>query len=69
MCATTFTKFTGSLGYLHSLGGPFSVALQGIGQYSFKPLIEGEQISFGGTQFAEGMILERLRAARVEAVR
>lgn len=52
--STTFTKFTGSLGYLHSLGGPFSVALQGIGQYSFKPLIEGEQITFGGAQIGRG---------------
>jgi hemolysin activation/secretion protein len=52
--STTFTKFTGTLGYLHSLGGPFTVALQAVGQYAFKPLIEGEQITFGGAQIGRG---------------
>ena len=30
------------------------MALQGIGQYAFDPLIEGEQITFGGAQIGRG---------------
>ena len=51
---TTFTKVTGMMRYTHTLGGPFSVALAAQGQYSFDPLIAGEQITFGGNQIGRG---------------
>lgn len=51
---TDFTKLTGGMRYSHTLGGAFSVAFSAQGQYSFDPLIAGEQITFGGTQIGRG---------------
>ena len=51
---TTFTKLTGLLHYTAPLFDNFSVAATAQGQYSFDPLIEGEQILFGGTNIGRG---------------
>jgi len=51
---TSFTKVTGSMRYTHQLAGPLSIALAAQGQYSFDPLIAGEQITFGGNQIGRG---------------
>jgi hemolysin activation/secretion protein len=51
---TAFTKLTGALHFTTRLAGPLSLALDGQGQYSFNPLISGEQIIFGGTQIGRG---------------
>jgi hemolysin activation/secretion protein len=51
---TTFTKATALLRYTNNLAAPFSFAITGNGQYSFEPLITGEQILFGGTQIGRG---------------
>jgi len=49
-----FTKVTGALNYTNSFAAPFSFALAADGQYACEPLIEGEQILFGGTQIGRG---------------
>ncbi|MGD0142557.1 MAG: ShlB/FhaC/HecB family hemolysin secretion/activation protein [Rhizomicrobium sp.] len=49
-----FTKATALLHYTNTLAAPFSFAIAGTGQYSFEPLITGEQILFGGTQIGRG---------------
>lgn len=51
---TDFTKLTGLIRYTRVLGGPVSLALAAQGQYSFDPLIAGEQITFGGSQIGRG---------------
>lgn len=51
---TTFTKATWIGRYSKSLAGNFSVGISSSGQYSFAPLITGEQILFGGTQIGRG---------------
>jgi hemolysin activation/secretion protein len=51
---TTFTKLTGLVHYTAPLFDAFSVAAAMQGQYSFNPLIEGEQILFGGTNIGRG---------------
>lgn len=51
---TTFTKGTWLVRYIKSFGMPLSLAVTGSGQYSFEPLISGEQILFGGTQIGRG---------------
>ena len=51
---TNFTKLTGNFRYVVPLMNPVSLAFAGQGQYSFKPLITGEQILFGGTQIGRG---------------
>jgi hemolysin activation/secretion protein len=51
---TNFTKLTGTLQYLVPVIQPVSFAFAAKGQYSFKPLIEGEQILFGGTEIGRG---------------
>jgi len=51
---TTFTKATALLHYTNNFYAPFSFAVAGTGQYSFEPLITGEQILFGGTQIGRG---------------
>ncbi len=49
-----FTKFTGAAHYTNWFAPPFSLALSANGQYAAEPLIEGEQILFGGTQLGRG---------------
>jgi len=52
--STTFTKATWLGRYTKSLGSDVSVAVASNGQYSFSPLITGEQILFGGAQIGRG---------------
>lgn len=49
-----FTKLTAFTRLSVPLGDAFGVVLSGQGQYSFAPLITGEQITFGGTQIGRG---------------
>jgi hemolysin activation/secretion protein len=49
-----FTKVTGLVRRVQPIDGPVSVALVGTGQFAFKPLLIGEEISFGGTQIGRG---------------
>ncbi len=51
---TDFTKITGAAHVTRPLLGPFSAALSVQGQYSFSPLITGEQIAYGGTEIGLG---------------
>jgi hemolysin activation/secretion protein len=51
---TDFTKVTAALRFTRTLAGPFSLFLGAQGQYSFNPLIAGEQIAFGGNQIGRG---------------
>ena len=51
---TDFTKLTGFGRYSALLFGGFSTVLTAQGQYSFSPLITGEQISFGGLGIGRG---------------
>jgi hemolysin activation/secretion protein len=51
---TDFTKLTGFGRYSAPLFGGFSTVLTAQGQYSFSPLITGEQISFGGLGIGRG---------------
>jgi hemolysin activation/secretion protein len=51
---TTFTKLTGLLHYTAPLFDNFSFAASAQGQFAFNPLIEGEQILFGGTNIGRG---------------
>lgn len=51
---TNFTKITFGYSYLSEFEAPFGVLLRANAQYAFEPLIEGEQILFGGTQIGRG---------------
>jgi hemolysin activation/secretion protein len=51
---TDFTKLVGTLRRTQLLYGPVSLSLAAQGQYSFAPLIVGEQIAFGGHQIGRG---------------
>jgi hemolysin activation/secretion protein len=51
---TNFTKLTGLVHYTAPLFDAFSFAATAQGQYAFNPLIEGEQILFGGTNIGRG---------------
>ena len=51
---TDFTKVTGNAHYVVPVVQPVSVAMAIQGQYSFNPLITGEQILYGGTQIGRG---------------
>ena len=51
---TDFTKITGYTRLAVPLIDAFSVVLTAQGQYSFAPLITGEQIAFGGNQIGRG---------------
>ncbi|MGH7489933.1 MAG: ShlB/FhaC/HecB family hemolysin secretion/activation protein, partial [bacterium] len=51
---TDFTKVTGYSRLTVPLVASFSVVLAVQGQYSFAPLITGEQIAFGGNQIGRG---------------
>lgn len=51
---TRFTKASWVGRYVGNLGGNFSIAISSTGQYSFTPLITGEQILFGGAQIGRG---------------
>jgi hemolysin activation/secretion protein len=51
---TTFTKLTGVVHYTAPLFDAFSFAATAQGQFAFNPLIEGEQILFGGTNIGRG---------------
>jgi hemolysin activation/secretion protein len=51
---TDFTKLTGFARYNAALPDDFSLVLTAQGQYSFAPLITGEQISFGGLGIGRG---------------
>jgi hemolysin activation/secretion protein len=51
---TDFTKLTASYEYKNSFAAPLSIDLRANGQYAFSPLIEGEQILFGGTMVGRG---------------
>ncbi|HVP85601.1 MAG TPA: ShlB/FhaC/HecB family hemolysin secretion/activation protein [Rhizomicrobium sp.] len=51
---TTFTKASWQARYSKSVGSNFSVGLSSTGQYSFAPLLTGEQVLFGGTQIGRG---------------
>ena len=51
---TDFTKVTGLVRFSLPLPEDFSAVLTGQGQYSFDPLITGEQITFGGLQIGRG---------------
>ncbi|HEX3487070.1 MAG TPA: POTRA domain-containing protein, partial [Micropepsaceae bacterium] len=48
---TDFTKLTGGIRFTRPLQGAFSLALATQGQYSLDPLITGEQLAFGASQF------------------
>jgi hemolysin activation/secretion protein len=49
-----FTKLTAYSRLSVPLGWDFSAVLSAQGQYSFAPLITGEQVTFGGTQIGRG---------------
>lgn len=51
---TDFTKIVAAARFLSPLGNGFSVLLGMQGQYSFSPLILGEQVTFGGKQIGRG---------------
>ena len=51
---TDFTKLTAQLRYSAVLGGGYSLLLSSQDQFSFAPLITGEQISFGGLGVGRG---------------
>lgn len=51
---TDFTKFTGAGRVTWPLIDALSTTLSAQGQYSFDPLINGEQIAFGGVQIGSG---------------
>lgn len=51
---TSFTKITGVARFVQPVFAPVSVAFAAQGQYSFNPLITGEQVLFGGTQIGRG---------------
>ena len=51
---TDFSKLTGFTRLALPLFGSFGALLSAQGQYSFVPLISGEQISFGGSQIGRG---------------
>jgi hemolysin activation/secretion protein len=51
---TVFTKATWNGRYSKALGSNVSFGLASNAQYSFQPLITGEQILFGGTQIGRG---------------
>ena len=51
---TDFTKVVGSFRVTRPIAGAFGITLRAQGQYSFDPLITGEQITFGGTQIGRG---------------
>lgn len=51
---TDFTKLTASLRRGQILSGPLNLALNATGQYSFAPLIVGEQAAFGGDSIGRG---------------
>lgn len=51
---TDFTKLTASLRRAQILLGPLNLALSAMAQYSFAPLLAGEQISFGGDSIGRG---------------
>jgi hemolysin activation/secretion protein len=51
---TDFTKLTTQLHYTAALGGDYSLVLSSLDQFSFVPLITGEQISFGGLGVGRG---------------
>lgn len=51
---TDFTKVTATVSHLRNLVGPVNLAVAATGQYAFARLIDGEQITFGGTQIGRG---------------
>ncbi|HXP31977.1 MAG TPA: ShlB/FhaC/HecB family hemolysin secretion/activation protein [Stellaceae bacterium] len=51
---TDFTKLTVNLHHTRSLVGPISLALWLQGQYAFERVVDGEQVTFGGTQIGRG---------------
>ena len=51
---TDFTKLTGLLRYSAALGNSFSLVMSSQDQFSFAPLITGEQISYGGLGIGRG---------------
>jgi len=51
---TDFTKLVANLRRTQIIAGPVSLAIWAQGQYSFAPLILGEQIAFGGRQIGRG---------------
>jgi hemolysin activation/secretion protein len=51
---SVFTKITGLARYTRAIAAPLSIALSASGQYAFQPLINGEQVLFGGTQIGRG---------------
>jgi hemolysin activation/secretion protein len=51
---TDFTKLTASLRRGQILSGPLNLALNATGQYSFAPLITGEQAAYGGDSIGRG---------------
>lgn len=51
---TDFTKLTTSLRRGQILSGPLNLALNATGQYSFAPLISGEQAAYGGDSIGRG---------------
>jgi hemolysin activation/secretion protein len=51
---TDFTKLAGGARFTRPLDDGFSVSFATQGQYSFDPLVSGEQVTFGGTQIGRG---------------
>jgi hemolysin activation/secretion protein len=51
---TSFTKVTATLHHSQDLYGPVSLYMAAQGQYSFEPLVAGEQIAFGGAAIGRG---------------
>ncbi len=51
---TDFTKLAGGARITWPLPAAFSVSAAVQGQYSFDPLVTGEQVTFGGTQIGRG---------------
>ena len=49
-----FTKLVGGARYSRQIAYGFSAVLSAQGQYSFNPLVSGEQITFGGDEIGRG---------------
>ncbi len=49
-----FTKLTGLVNYTRPLVDRVSLALSAQGQYAFDPLVQGEQVLFGGNRIGRG---------------
>jgi hemolysin activation/secretion protein len=51
---TTFTKLVATVHWAQAVAGPVNMAITVVGQYTFTPLVAGEQIAFGGDTIGRG---------------